>query len=86
MNDHGLEQMVHFPNRDKNTLDLILTSLPGQFQDVYSPDKLSDHDIVSGTLQIFILPIKKPRRKVYLYQKGDYESMRNDTLEFAKEK
>ena len=86
MNDHGLEQMVHFPTREKNTLDLILTTLPGQFQDVHSPDKLSDHDIVSGTLRIFIPPIKKPRRKVYLYQKGDYESMRKDTLEFAKEK
>ena len=80
MNDHGLEQMVHFPTREKNTLDLILTT---QFQDVRSPDKLSDHDIISGTLKIFILPIKKPRRKVYLYQKGDYESMRKDTLEFA---
>ena len=42
-----------------------------EFQDVHSPDKLSDHDIVSGTLKIFIPPIKKPRRKVYLYQKGD---------------
>ena len=31
MNDHGLEQMVHFPTRAKNTLDLILTTLPGQF-------------------------------------------------------
>ena len=86
MNDHGLEQMVHFPTREKNTLDLIVTTLPGQFQDVHSPDKLSDHDIVSGTLKSFIPPIKKPRRKVYLYQKGDYESMRKDTLEFAKEK
>ena len=86
INDHGLEQMVHFLTQEKNTLDLILTSLPGQFQDVYSPDKLSDRDINSGTLKIFIPPIKKPRRKVYLYQKGDYESMRKDTLEFAKEK
>ena len=86
MNDHGLEQMVHFPTREKNTLDLILTTLPGQFQDVHSPDKLSDHDIISGTLKMFIPPIKKPRRKVYLYQKGDYESMRKDTLQFAKEK
>ena len=76
----GLEQMVHFPTREKNTLNLILTTLPGQFQDVHSPDKLRDHDIVSGTLKIFIPPIKKPRRKVYLYQKGDYESMRKDTL------
>ena len=86
MNDHGLEQMVHFPTREKNTLDLILTTLPSQFQDIHSPDKLSDHDIISGTLKIFIRPIKKPRRKVYLYQKGDYESMRKDTLEFAKKK
>ena len=86
MNDHGLEQMVHFPTREKNTLDLILTTLPGQFQDVHSPDKLSDHDIISGTLKMFIPPIKKPRRKVYLYQKGDYESMRKDTLQFSKEK
>ena len=33
MNDHGLEQMVHFPTREKNTLDLILTTLPGQVED-----------------------------------------------------
>ena len=67
-------------------MDLILTSLPGQFQDIQSPDKLCDHDIVSGTLKVTIPPIKKPRRKVYLYQKGDFESMRNDTSEFANEK
>ena len=91
MNDHGLEQMVHFPTREKNTLDLILTTLPGQFKDIHSPDKLSDHDIVSETLKISTTPpppprpIKKPRRKVYLYQKGDYECMRKDTLEFAKQ-
>ena len=29
---------------------------------------------------------KKPRRTVYLYQKGDYESIRKGTLAFAKEK
>ena len=37
MNDHGLEQMVHFHTREKNTLDLILTSLPGHVQDILSP-------------------------------------------------
>ena len=86
INDHGLEQLVHFPTQEKNTLDLLLTSLPGQFQDIHSPDKLSDHDIVAGTLKVVILPIKKPRRKVYLYQKSDYESMRKDAFEFSKEK
>ena len=81
-----MEQLVHFPTREKNTLDLIITSLPSQFLDIQSPDRLSDHDIVSGTLKIVIPPIKKPRRKVYRYQKGDYESMRSDALKFAKER
>ena len=56
----------------KNTLDLILTSLPGQFQNIHSPDKLSDHDIVSGT--------------VYIDLKDDFDSLRKDASEFAKEK
>ena len=80
VNDHGSEQLIHFPTREKQktkttttkknkkTLDLILTSLPGQSQDIHSLDKFSDHDIVSGTLKV-----KKPRRKVYLYQKDDFQ-------------
>ena len=39
MSDHGLEQMVHFPTREKNTLDLILTILPAQFKDVYISER-----------------------------------------------
>ena len=66
MNDHGLEQLVNFPTRERNTLDVILTSLPGQFVDIHSPDKLSDHDIVSGTLKIAILGEKCIIRKVIM--------------------
>ena len=51
ISDHELEQVVHFPTRGQNTLDLIITSLPGQLVDIHSPDRLSDHDIVSGTLK-----------------------------------
>ena len=86
ISDHELEQVVHFPTRGQNTLDLIITSLPGQFVDIHIPDRLSDYDIVSGTLKIVITPIKKPKKKVYKYQKGDYESMKGDALKFAKEK
>ena len=85
MNDHGLEQLANFPTREKNTLYLLITSLPGQFQDIHSPDKLSDHDIVAGSLKVVIPQIKKPRRKVYLYQNGDFDSMRNDAFVFGKE-
>ena len=58
INDHGFDQLVHFPTRERNTLDLIITSLPNQFVEIHSPDCLSDHDIVSGTLKIVIPPIK----------------------------
>ena len=84
--DPKLEQLVNFPTREENTLDLILTSLPGQFQEVHSLDKLSDHDNVADTLKVFIPPRKKPRRKVYLYQKGDFDSIRRDSSNFAKNK
>ena len=30
---------------------LLFTSLPGQFQDFHSPDRLRDHDVVAGTLK-----------------------------------
>ena len=46
MNDHGLEQLVHFPTRKENILDLILTTLKGYFPNVHSPDKLSEHNAV----------------------------------------
>ena len=59
MNDHGLEQLVNFPTRKENTLDLILTSLPGQFQEVHSPDKLSGHDIVARTLKRSLFLLEK---------------------------
>ena len=65
---------------------MIIISLTGQFLDIKSPERLSEHDIVSGTLKAFIPPIKKPRRKVYRYQKGDNESMMSDALKFAKER
>ena len=58
MHDYGLEQLLHFPARERNTLDLIITSLPSQIVDIHSPDRLSDHDIVSGTLKVIIPPLK----------------------------
>ena len=36
---------------------------PGQFVDIHSPNRLSDHDIVSGTLKVVIPPLKNLRGK-----------------------
>ena len=40
ISDHELEQVVQFPTRGQNTLDLIITSLPRQFVDIHSPTGL----------------------------------------------
>ena len=72
MHNHGLEQLVHFPTREKNILDLILTSLPGQFQEIHSPDKLSDHDVISGTLKIHTLQKKETSEEGVFVPKGKF--------------
>ena len=54
MKDHCFKQLVHFPTREMNTLNLILTSLPGQFHDINSTDKQGDHDVIAGTLKVTI--------------------------------
>ena len=54
---------MHVPTRERNTLDLIITSLPGQFVDIHSPDRHSDHDIVYGTLKVDIPPLRNLRER-----------------------
>ena len=83
IHDHNLEQLVNFPTREQNTLDLILTTLPGLTENVHSLDKISDHDILACSLKIYQPPKKKAKRKFYLYSKGDYEAMRAATKDFC---
>ena len=45
LNDHHLEQLVHFPTRERNTLDLIITSLSSQFLDIQLLERLSDLEL-----------------------------------------
>ena len=70
MNDHGLEQLVRFPTREKNTLDFLLTSLPSQFQEIHLPDKLSDHDVISGTFISTLAPPPPPKKKKEKKKRG----------------
>ena len=69
MNDYGLEQLVHYPTRERNTLALIITSLPGQFVETHYPDRLSDHDIVSGTLKVVIAPLRNLRERLSISER-----------------
>ena len=51
-NKFGLEQLVNFPTRNLNTLDLILSSTPNNYLDIFSLDKFSDHDVIAAALSL----------------------------------
>jgi len=81
--DNGLEQIVDFPTRKDNTLDLIFTSHPSFKQRCKPLPSIgnSDHDIV-------LLDIKPPkpkpaRRKIYLWKKADIFKTKQDLQEYA---
>ena len=87
MNDASAEQLVLFPTRERrNTLDILITTLLGQFTDIKSPDSLSDHDIAMGTLKCKAPRKTRPERAYYQYSKGNYNQMREDTQNFTKDK
>ena len=86
LNHHSAEQLVSFPTRNENTLDLLITTSPNQYANVCSQDSISDHEILSANFHYHKPPSKQPKRKYLQYAKGDYESMRQDAKLFTKER
>ena len=67
----GAQQMVNFPTREKHTLDLIILSDNSSFENTYPPDKLSDHDMVSTTINCSLTRTHRPKRTCFLFSKGN---------------
>ena len=82
--DYNLQQMVTQPTRGDNVLDLVFTNTPSFVQDVKILPRLGDHDIVLVDALLTPQRIKIPRRKVYLYKKGNFELINDDIQDFAK--
>ena len=82
MNDYGLEQLVPFPTRERNTLDLIITSLRVNLLAFTPPTGSVIIKIVSGTLKVVIPPLKNLRgrcidiRKVIIKDVNGYSNIR----------
>ena len=86
LNEHSAEQLVSFPTRFDNTLDLLVTTSPNQYSNICAQDSLSDHDILSAYFHYHKPLSKQPKRKYFQYSKGDYDSMRQEANQFTKEK
>lgn len=83
--DNGLEQIVDFPTRGDNTLDLILTTHPS-FKHRCKPIPSignSDHDIVLLDVACKATRPKPPRRKILLWKKADINKIQEDIATYG---
>ena len=79
VSDNSFEEIVNFPTRKQNTLD-ILTTHPSFTQRCKSMPSIgnSDHDIVLFDTTITATRPKPPRRKILLWKKADIQGIRDD--------
>ena len=83
----GLEEMVDFPTRQENTLDLVLTSHPGfkiRCKPLLPVGPKSDHDIVLFDTSHQPYRPGPPRRKIYLWKKADLDGFRSSISSSSK--
>ena len=70
-------QLVDFPTREQSILDIFLTNYPSYEYTCQPLPGISDHKIVLVKSAVDIKPIKATARKIYLWQKANFESIRN---------
>ena len=72
----GLQQIVNFPTRNNNTLDVVLTNRPSLVKQCVGMPGLSDHDIVFVETSSRALRHKPARRKILLWKHANFDDIR----------
>lgn len=78
LSDNGLEQMVDFPTRYSNTLDIFATNRPSFVQKCKPMPGLSDHSIIFTENYVSASRTKPVKRKIYLWKKANLTSLKKD--------
>jgi exonuclease III len=78
LDDNGLVQLVEKPTRKQNTLDLIITNSPTMIPRLDVIPGISDHDIVYAELDIKPITKKQIPRKIPLYNRARWDSLKAD--------
>ena len=81
--DYNVKQLVDFPTRKENTLDLFLTNPPSLVNRLEPMPGISDHDtIIYVDTSVRPYRHRPPKRKLILWKNADLEKIRNmaDTL------
>ena len=72
----GLQQIVNFPTRNNNTLDVVLTTRPSLVKQCVGMPGPSDHDIVFVETSSRALRHKPARRKILLWKHANFDDIR----------
>jgi len=83
VHDTSSEQVVNFPTRGANTLDLFVTNRPSLVERCKVLPGVSDHDIVLVQAQTSATRTKPPRRKILLWKDVDTDTMNTAVQNFS---
>ena len=81
--DLGLSQMVDFPTRKENTLDLFFTNRPSFVNRCESIPGISDHDVILVVTNITIKRRKPPKRTILLWKKADLDDIKTRATQYS---
>ena len=76
LDNNALSQMVDFPTRGSNTLDIFITDRPGLLESCNVVDRISDHEVVRVTSSITADLPPPTRRTIYLWSHTDFNLIR----------
>ena len=79
----GLEQIVHFPTRLDNTLDLVLTNRPSLVNRCEGLPGIGDHDVVFADFNTQARRQKPVRHMIHLWKRADFNLIRSETKVWA---
>ena len=79
----GMEQIIDFPTRKDNILDVIITNRPSLLNRCEGMPGLSDHDVIYADWNIKAGRQKSARHKIFWWKHADFESIRSSTKQWA---
>jgi len=74
--DYHLEQLMHENTRQNHILDLVFSTNPANISNVRVVLGISDHEAISFSFDLNPLMYEKAERKVYLYNQGDFDAIK----------
>lgn len=76
LHNNGLDQIVDFPTRRFNTLDIFVTNRPSLIESCESVGGISDHEVIITKSSILAQLCPSVGRRIYLWSKADFIHIR----------